>query len=226
MIAVEHATKRFGHRRVLDDLSISFNAGEFVGLFGKNGTGKSTLLRCISNVSRLNTGKILWNGNTLQKSGLQNKIGMVSHASFLYESLTARENLHFYGNLYGITNISARVEYLLQKVNLSEYGNDVVRGFSRGMQQRLSIARAIIHEPEILFLDEPFSGLDLKSAALLESILADSKTRGGLHIMVSHDFQYASRLCSRFIFLDHGKILMDTPVSDTSLQQIQEKLSH
>ncbi len=223
MIRVEDALKTYAHRRVLDHISLQIEEGQFVGLFGKNGAGKSTLLKAISQTIRLQSGKILWNEQKLDNIML-GKIGVVSHVSFLYEQLTSLENLRFYGNLYGINHLPKKIDQLLNTVNLQSHSGELVKNLSRGMHQRLALARAMLNDPKVLLLDEPFTGLDIKSIELLESILKNFRDSGKTAIMATHDIRQAARFCTRMIFLQNGKIIIDSSASETIVKQIEEKL--
>jgi heme exporter protein A len=168
-IQVRALTKSFGPHRVLRGVDLAVGPGEFVALLGPNGAGKTTLIRTIATLGRPTAGDVLVNGHSVRgdTGRVRRDLGLVSHQTFLYGDLTAEENLRFYGALYRMAGLDERIDYLLGKVGLSERRRDAVRTFSRGMQQRLSIARAILHDPPILLLDEPDTGLDQQAIRML-----------------------------------------------------------
>ena len=159
MVFTEHLSKRFGDKSVLDELGLEISEGDSFALIGPNGAGKTTLVRILSTLTRPTSGTASVGGYDVvsDPEKVRQTIGVTSHNTFLYEDLTAKENLEFYGELYGLKKeeIEKKVDFLLKKANLRLRAHDLVRNFSRGMKQRLSIVRAIIHDPDILILDEP-----------------------------------------------------------------------
>ncbi len=208
IIEVKNLVKRFGHKQVLRKLDFSVQEGEFVALLGSNGAGKTTLLRILSSLSKPNYGQITIGGYSLpgQAAQVRRRLGVVSHLPLLYGDLNAEENLRFYGNLYGLNNFQPRIEEILILVGLDKRKKDLVRTFSRGMQQRLAIGRAILHDPEVLLLDEPHTGLDQEAANMLDALLKEVASLGRTIIMTSHDFPRVANLASRFDVLYRGKI--------------------
>jgi heme exporter protein A len=208
IIEVRNLIKRFGHKQVLRKLNFSVQQGEFVALLGSNGAGKTTLLRILSSLSKPNYGEIQIAGYSLpgQSAQVRKKLGVVSHLPLLYGDLSAEENLKFYGRLYGLSDFQNHVEEILQLVGLLKRKKDLVRTFSRGMQQRLAIGRAIIHDPEVLLLDEPHTGLDQDAANMLDTLLQEIASRGRTVVMTSHDFPRVANLATRFDVLYKGKI--------------------
>jgi heme exporter protein A len=208
MIEVQHLVKRFGLKTVLRDLAFSVEPGEFVALLGPNGAGKTTFLRILSSLSRQTLGSVRVAGYTLPDHAayVRRKLGVVSHMPLLYGDLSAEENLTFYGRLYGVDGLKERVHMTLELVGLGSRGRDMVRTFSRGMQQRLAIGRAILHDPEVLLLDEPHTGLDQDACAMLDTVLRQVAVRGRTVVMTSHDLARASDLASRFDVLSRGRI--------------------
>lgn len=138
--------------------------------------------------------------------GIRKKIGVISHETFLYHELTASENLRFFGNMYGTGDLERRTDDLLKQVGLSYRKNDRVRTFSRGMKQRLSIARALIHDPPILFLDEPYTGLDQHASATFDRILSGTNAHDKTRVLISHDIERGISMCDRAIILTGGQI--------------------
>jgi heme exporter protein A len=215
MIEIHHLTKRFGAHTALRDVTFTLGEGERVALLGPNGAGKSTLLALIATLSRPSSGDIKIRGTSLSSSwhAIRRYIGLVSHQSLLYPDLTATENLRFYANLYSLTNTEARIREVLAWVGLLPRANDRVRGYSRGMTQRLAIARALIHDPQILLLDEPFSGLDEAAAERLQNLLArihgEEPARSTL--LTTHDLTRGLDFASRVLILKRGKVVLDVP---------------
>jgi heme exporter protein A len=162
MIVVHHLYKRFGPKIVLKDLDFEVGEGEFVALLGPNGAGKTTFLRILASLSRPSMGEVQIGGYHLpgQAAAVRQRLGVVSHLPLLYGDLSAEENLRFYGRLYAVHGLDARIRETLDMVGLYSRRRDAVRTFSRGMQQRLSIGRAVLHDPDLLLLDEPHTGLD------------------------------------------------------------------
>ncbi len=209
-LAVEasHITKAFGTRKAVDDVSFELQEGAFLSIFGPNGAGKTTLLRVLATIARPSEGKASMYGHDLKEEPDEVRacIGMISHAPMLYPDLTAEENLVLYAKLYGVENPHARAVELLNQVGLAHRRLDPVRTFSRGMTQRVSIARALVHDPRIVLLDEPYSGLDPHAVdifdMLIESIRADRT-----FIMVSHDLAKGYAMCTHALVLARGRVV-------------------
>ncbi|MCS6908290.1 MAG: heme ABC exporter ATP-binding protein CcmA [Anaerolineales bacterium] len=208
-ILVSNLVKRFGLKTVLRGLNFSVRTGEFVAILGPNGAGKTTFLRILATLSKATLGEVAIAGYTLpaQAAAVRRRLGVVTHLPLLYEDLTAEENLRFYGRLYSLPNLHKRVQEVLELVGLFERRADLVRTFSRGMQQRLAIARAILHDPEVLLLDEPHTGLDQEACAMLDEVLREVAARGRTVVMTSHDLVRVSELASRFDVLSNGVIV-------------------
>lgn len=208
MIQVTHLTKRFGPKIVLKNLDFKVEQGEFVAILGPNGAGKTTFLRILSSLSRQTFGEVQIAGFSLphQAAAVRRKLGVVSHLPLLYGDLNAEENLSFYGRMYGVRALSQRIGEVLDLVGLALRRRDLVRTFSRGMQQRLAIARAIIHDPEVLLLDEPHTGLDQDACEMLDGVLRQVAARQRTVVMTSHDLVRVGDLASRFDVLNRGWI--------------------
>ena len=208
MIEVRGLVKAFGLRPVLRGLDFKVAEGEFVSVVGPNGAGKTTLLRILASLARPTMGEVRVAGLRLpgQAGAIRRMLGVVSHQPLLYGDLTAEENLRFYGRMYGLSKLEARIEEVLGIVGLGERGRDLVRKYSRGMQQRLAIARGILHEPELLLFDEPHTGLDPEAAEILDRLLRKVSGEGRTVVMTSHDLGQAAGLASRVDILAGGVI--------------------
>lgn len=213
MIVIENLIKTFGFFPVLRGINLSVNRGEFLVLLGPNGSGKSTMLRILAGLAKPSGGKVLIGGWSIPHEvfAVRHQLGIVSHLPLLYDSLTAEENLLFFARLYDlpIETRTKRVHEILELVGLYKRRRDVVRTFSRGMQQRLAIARAILHDPAILLLDEPYTGLDQNGAALLDELLysvAGVGNTGRTAIMTTHDLPRAYQHATHIAILSRGKI--------------------
>ena len=208
MIKVRKLIKRFGLKTVLRGLDFHVEQGEFVALLGPNGAGKTTFLRILASLSRPTMGGVSIAGYRLpdQASAVRRRLGVVSHQPLLDGDLTAEENLRFYGRMYGVGNLKQRVEEVLELVGLYHRRRDLVRTFSRGMQQRLAIGRAVLHDPEVMLFDEPHTGLDQDASAMLDKVLREVAARGRTVVMTSHDLSRAADLASRFDVLSRGVV--------------------
>jgi heme exporter protein A len=208
MIEVRKLVKRFGLKTVLRDLDFHVEPGEFVALLGPNGTGKTTFLRILASLSRPTLGYVSIAGHSLpdQSAAVRRSLGVVSHLPLLYGDLTAEENLRFYGRMYDIPALEARITEVLKMVGLENRRGDLVRTFSRGMQQRLAIGRAVLHDPEVMLFDEPYTGLDQDASTMLDEVLKTVGARGRTVVMTSHDLTRAEDLCTRFDVLSRGVI--------------------
>jgi heme exporter protein A len=208
MIKIHKLVKRFGSKIVLRGLDLEVQPGEFVALLGPNGAGKTTFLRILASLSRPTLGAVQVAGYSLpaQAAAVRSRLGVVTHQPLLYGDLTAEENLQFYGRMYGVITMNPRLEEVLDLVGLAGRRHDLVRTFSRGMQQRLAIGRAILHDPEVMLFDEPHTGLDQDACDMLDKLLKDVAGRGRTVIMTSHDLARVENLATRFDVLSRGVI--------------------
>ena len=209
IIQVKKLIKRFGLKTVLRGLDFQVAQGEFVALLGPNGAGKTTFLRILASLSSPTLGDVRILGYSLpgQASAVRRILGVVSHQPLLYGDLTAEENLRFYGKMYGVPDLSQRINEVLDLIGLATRRRDLVRTFSRGMQQRLAIGRAVLHDPEVMLFDEPHTGLDQDACAMLDNVLQEIAARGRTVVMTSHDLARAADLASRFDVLSRGVIV-------------------
>ncbi|MCI0397812.1 MAG: heme ABC exporter ATP-binding protein CcmA [Chloroflexi bacterium] len=208
MIKISQLTKNYGANPVLRGVELHVRPGEFVGLVGPNGAGKTTLLRIVATLLKPTAGQVHVGGWPVPQHAdkVRRHIGAVSHHALLYGDLTAAENLLFYARLYQLDNAEERVAAALKTVGLAARQRDAVRSFSRGMVQRLTIARATLHEPDVLLLDEPYTGLDQDAALLLDTLLRQEAGRGRTILMITHDLARGLNLCDRIAILNRGKI--------------------
>jgi heme exporter protein A len=222
-IRARKLTKRYGLRTVLRSLDLDVPNGQSVVLFGPNGAGKTTLLRILSTLSRPAGGTVEINGFDAEHDAneIRAQIGVLAHQPYVYDSLTGRENLQFFGRMFDIPEAQARIEEVLSVVELSERADDRVGTYSRGMLQRIALARAILHRPSLLLLDEPDTGLDPASVKLLERVLRAHVEAGGSTMMTTHDLGFGLRSSDRVLVLVGGKIALDEPCSSIEAQRIE-----
>jgi heme exporter protein A len=208
IIAVRKLVKRFGLKTVLRGMDFSVEPGEFVALLGPNGAGKTTFLRILASLSRPTMGQVKIAGYFLpqQAAAVRRRLGVVSHLPLLYGDLTAEENLRFFARMYDIPDADRRIAQVLEMVGLASRRRDLVRTFSRGMQQRLAIGRAVLHDPEVMLFDEPHTGLDQDACQMLDTVLQEVAARGRTVVMTSHDLARVADLASRFDILSRGAI--------------------
>lgn len=208
MIIAENITKKIGSKSILHGINLNIRQGEFITVFGPNGAGKSTLLKILSLQMKPSAGTLTLNGLNAGEApaaacGL---VGVISHHTFLYDNLTAYENLAFYGRMYGLDKLKDRIHEVIKEVGLEFSLNDPVRTFSRGMQQRLAIARATLHRPEVLFMDEPYTGLDQEAAEILNGVLEKINIKDRTVFMITHNFDQGLELSDRAIIIMNGRI--------------------
>ena len=208
-VEAREASRHYGRRKALSRVSLRCQAGEIVGLFGPNGAGKSTLLALFSTLLRPSVGEIRFGDRAAETlgDGLRRHIGMLGHDLFLYGDLTAAENLRFFGQLYGLpaSSLSGPVDRALAAAKLQDRAHDRVGSFSRGLRQRLALERALLHQPRLVLLDEPFTGLDDDSAAALGARLRTLRDAGAIVVMATHDFDSAEGIVDRAVCLKDGR---------------------
>lgn len=222
-IETKKLTKVFGDRKALDKVSIEVPEGAFLSIFGPNGAGKTTLVRTLATLSRATSGTALVAGFDAKEEPdrVREHIGLISHNPMLYPDLTAMENLMFTARLYGVVNAEERVRELLRAVELDHRRFDVVRTFSRGMTQRLSIARALMNDPDVVFLDEPYAGLDPHAVEIFDGLIEQLRD-GRTFIMVSHDLQKGFDVCTHALVLARGRVVSYAPKEDIDFEQFRQ----
>jgi heme exporter protein A len=223
MIHVSHLVKSFGPSAALRGLSLSVAEGEFVTVAGPNGAGKTTLLRVLASLSRPSAGQVRIGAYNLpdQAAEVRGQIGFLGHHPLLYGDLSAEENLRFYGRIYAVAELEARIGEVLELVGLEGRQRDLVRTFSRGMQQRLAIARAVLHHPPLMLLDEPYTGLDQDAASRLEHVLSSLVTGGCTALMTTHDLERGLAVADRLVILANGRIAFEARRSEIDAQALE-----
>ena len=205
-VQVDRVWKYFGDFPAVRELSFQLEAGSCLALLGRNGAGKTTLLRMIAGLSQPSEGAVRLLGKSVRDSEARARIGLLGHGIGVYEELSAFENLRHFANLFGIANPAEVAMRWLERVNLAQVRDSLVREFSRGMRQRLAVARTFLHDPGVLLLDEPFTALDDRAIALLQSLLAEALARGATVIMSTHQLREAMELATHAALLVRGKL--------------------
>jgi heme ABC exporter ATP-binding subunit CcmA len=221
LITITGLAKYFGRFSALRDLNLSVPGGEFIALFGRNGAGKTTLLRILAGLSRPSAGTVRI--DQAQPGNARGEIGYLSHNTSIYLDLTALENLRFFARLVDLPDSDPELLERIAFVGLAGRGHEPVRNFSRGMQQRLGILRAFLHDPGILLLDEPFTGLDQAGTEFLQSYLASAHRRGRTCLMAIHDAAMGYALADRLVVIDRGVVALDLPRASITLDQFQKR---
>lgn len=213
IIQTKNLSRSFGDILAVDRLTISINRGEVFGLLGPNGAGKTTTVRMLAALLEPTSGEAHVAGFQVGKEDqkIRRKIGLLPEAPGLYDALTAEQNLTFYGAMYGVEEISRQIKLYLELLGLWNRRHEPVATFSKGMRQKLAIARALLHEPEVLFLDEPTSGLDPQAARLVREFITELKGEGRTIIICTHNLEEADRLCDRVAVVNGHLLALDSP---------------
>ncbi|UCZ52497.1 heme ABC exporter ATP-binding protein CcmA [Bacillus shivajii] len=224
MIQTKRLIKTIGDKMILKGVDTSVQKGEAVAILGPNGAGKSTYLKVVAGLMKPNEGEVCINEKPIKKDHYdeQRMIGYLGHQSFLYDHLSPIENLRFYSKLYQIENMDEKVDELIDEVGLTLFKHEPVRSFSRGMVQRLAIARAILHDPSVLLLDEPHTGLDQQAIHILNSVLERLKLNEVTIMMATHDFPQVIESCDRIFILRKGRLVKDSPIVDHHLAWLHD----
>jgi ABC-type multidrug transport system ATPase subunit len=218
-LTLSEVTRTFGRRRALHKVSLTIRAGELAAIVGPNGAGKSTLLAVISTLIAPTSGEVRYGRYTSAAGAeLRARIGLLGHDLYLYPELSPVENLRFFGAMYGIDDLDDRMAAALARADLIDRRDDAVSGFSRGMRQRLALERALLHDPRLVLLDEPFTGLDDAAANALRGRLAGLRAAGCLVLVITHDLDTVDGLADRALMLNKGR-LMELPARGASLRE-------
>jgi heme exporter protein A len=224
VIALTRIVRHYGGVAALDGVDLRIAAGESILLLGPNGAGKTTLLRLLALLHPPTAGDYLLFGEPTRRGGdrmaQRRRLGFLAHQTWLYEHLTAEENLRFYAGLYGSAPGITALHAALDAVGLRHRREDAVRTFSRGMQQRLALARVLLHDPDLLLLDEPFTGLDREGAGRLQALVRTHAASRTL-ILATHDFAEALPLCTRLVVLADGRVAADRPTAGLGVAGIE-----
>ncbi len=220
-LVLRDVSKQFGDFQALNGVCLRIEPGDSILLYGPNGAGKTTLLRVLSTLARPSEGKVLFDGADIlsNPAAAKSAIGFVSHTTFLYGELNARENLNFVGKLFGLTDLPRRMAGVLDLFHLRERAATPVRELSRGYQQRVSLARAFLHDPQFLLLDEPFTGLDAASTETLQHLMRGLHEKGKALIFSTHDFEQGRAIAQRLVSVEAGKIRYDGPLTTGARSQ-------
>ena len=213
-VRLTDVSRHFGRRRALSKVSLTLTAGDIVGLLGPNGAGKSTLIGVMATLVAATAGEVRYGPHTAREGGsrLRQRIGLLAHELHLYAELTARQNLAFFASLYGLDSGSV-VDAALERAALSDRADDQVLGFSRGMRQRLGLERALLHNPRLVLLDEPFTGLDDRSVGMVRERLRQLARGGAIVLVATHDLDVADGLVTRVALMQNGRLLSDEPAA-------------
>lgn len=208
--------RRYGHVIAVDDVDLSLVPGDFLTIFGPNGAGKTSLLGMLGGATRPTSGVVLINGERISYSdpSWRSQVGILSHRGFLYARLTAAENLRFYGRLFGLTDLDTRIAERLDRVGLSNRADFRVDQLSHGMRQRLSLARALLHDPDVVLLDEPYTGLDPSAASVLREVLTGLRDGHRTVVMVTHNLREGLAMATRAAIQSAGRLVWEGPPSD------------
>jgi len=216
----EDIRKTFGHFTALAGVTLNVERGEFLALFGRNGAGKTTFLKVAATLVRHTHGKLRVEGVDISEEpeNARRHIGFLSHNTYLYRDLNPVENLRFFARLYGLKDPDQRIESLLDRVGLQRRASDPVRGFSRGLHQRLGIARVVLHDPSLILLDEPYTGLDANAVEILNRMLDEASAAGKTIILTTHDLDQGLRGATRAAIIDRGKIVFTADAKDPAVR--------
>ncbi len=220
----KNIVKRFGRSTALRGINLQVAEGDFISIFGANGVGKTTFLKISAKLLSPSEGEIFFKGKNINEAGnaARKEIGFIAHDTFLYRSLTARENLRFYGRMYQTPELDSVIDSTLKSVGLYERGDDLITGFSRGMQQRLTIARAFLHNPTILLLDEPYTGLDRAASEILNGLIKSFYSSKNAGIMTTHNLDQGYDIASHVVVMNKGKVEFISATKDISKKDFGE----
>ena len=209
LLQAQGLVREYGTVTAVDGIDLSLARGEFLTIFGPNGAGKTSLLALLAGALRPNRGQVWLRGETLDFGEVEwrHRIGVLSHQGFLYGHLSAEENLRFYGQLFGLSDLDDVVNHKLQHLGLQDRAGSLVRDLSHGMKQRLALARALLHDPDIVLLDEPYTGLDPSAAIVLQGVLSDLKDGQRTIVMVTHNLTEGLALATTAAIMNRGRFV-------------------
>jgi heme exporter protein A len=221
-LEVRNATKFFGDLAALKEVTLAIGCGESALLYGPNGAGKTTLMRMLASLARPSSGEVLFGGRNIEQDGAAAKsaIGFVSHATFLYGELTVRENLKFFGSLFRLRHLEKQIDAALEMFDMRSREDVFARDLSRGLQQRASLARAFLHNPDFVILDEPFTGLDHQSVKKLSDLLQRLPGQGKALLFSNHDFEQGAAIAGRLIALKAGRVRYNGPLDSAPFERL------
>ena len=224
-LSAQNLRKSFEHRAVLRDISLQLESGTFTVIAGGNGAGKTTLMKLLAKLMKPDAGSISIMGSDIWRDGdaVRRHVGFLSHSVYLYDDLNALENLRFTARLFGVPDAENRIRDVLRRINLYHRQYDPLKTYSRGMQQRLALARTILHDPDILLLDEPFTGLDEAGVDVLYSLIEEYKHAGKSAILVTHNLQRGYDLADELVILHRGQAWFSAEKSDISYPEYHRK---
>jgi len=210
-LQADDVRKTFGHFTALSGVTLNVARGEFLALFGRNGAGKTTFLKVAATLVRHTHGKLHVEGVDISEKPEEARrhIGFLSHNTYLYRDLNPTENLRFFARLYGLQDPDKRIEMLLDRVGMRRRASDPVRAFSRGLHQRVGIARVMLHDPSLILLDEPYTGLDANAVEILNTMLDEASKAGKTIILTTHDMEQGLRGATRAAIIEKGKVVFD-----------------
>ncbi len=222
VVAASNVHKTFAWTPVLRGISCTVGVGQALAIFGPNGAGKTTLLRVLASLLKPSSGSLRLFALPADDPRVRRRLGFVGHDSLLYPDLSPAENLRFYAHAYRLANAPARIRAMLEYVGLQDWATAPTRSLSRGMEQRLALARALLHEPDLLLLDEPYTGLDHEAARLVHRALLGAKQAGTTIVFSSHDFERGLALCSRVLILNRGRIVWQSAADPPSVAELSD----
>ena len=228
IIEIQGLTKAFGHHLALRGIDLKIRQGEKVAIFGPNGAGKTTLIKVLATIMNISSGKVLIAGLNSKDNTeeIQRQIGVITHQTFLYGNLTAKENLEFYGRMYDVPRRKERINEVVDMVGMTPRLHDRVNTLSRGMQQRIAIARALLHRPTILLLDEPETGLDPQATSILWEMLSVEGEDKRTIVLTTHSLERGLELCDRLLILNQGKIAYEGSGQTLNLADLKQTYQH
>jgi heme ABC exporter ATP-binding subunit CcmA len=218
-------SRHFGRRRAVSRVSLTIQRGDILGLLGPNGAGKSTLIGMLATLVAPSSGTITYGGSAASNQGpeVRRRIGVLAHELHLYPELTARQNLEFFAQLYGLPHRRA-ADVALEAAGLADRGDDQVSEFSRGMRQRLALERSLLHDPRLVLLDEPFTGLDDRAVGVVASRIKGLAAKGAIVVLATHDLDLADGLITRMAVVRSGRLLSDGDATGGTRQQYRSLL--